>query len=126
MDYTLWESGKNYGLDGSSRNMLASKGFQPLMLDMKTLGIEVLDVKYADNITPHEVIYQGEKVDSISIDVTIFDQLQNYNTITHRTNPSKKTTSKVRVIEIATGLIKAFIPSMARELVDMNLYKFEE
>jgi hypothetical protein len=126
LNYNLWENGLNFGLDGSSQKTLQSKGYKPTMIDMKQMGIEVLDVKYADSITPHEVVYKGEKVDSISIDVTMFDGLENYNTIVHRVNPKKVNTAikgKIKVVEIATGL-KKFLPKwVADDLIKKQTYK---
>jgi hypothetical protein len=124
MNYKLWESGKNFGLDTSSRNMLAAKGFEPTLLNMQELGVEILDVKYADNITTHEIVYQGEVVESLKIDVTIFDELQNYNTITHRTKPKKNTTKgKLKVVEIETGIAKMLPLWVANELVKNGTHK---
>jgi hypothetical protein len=127
LNYALWESGKNYGLDTSSRNVLAAQGYTPLMLDMKQMGVEVLDVKYADNITSHNIVYSGKLVDNLSIDVTMFECLQNYNTILHRESPKlqKKLNmkSKIKVVEIETGVVKTLAANIARHVILLGTYK---
>jgi hypothetical protein len=125
LDYKLWESGIDFRLDGSSQKILSKAGYKPTLIDMKSLGVEVLDVKYADNITPHQTVYKGQSADSISIDLTMFDGLQNYNTNTLRTN-QKEVKGRVKVEDVSNGSFKMLPKWVANVLIEKGKYKLAE
>lgn len=120
VNYKLWSSGLNKGLDGCSFLRLKSKGFEPLEVDIRDLGVEVVDVKYAENITNHIVVLKGEPAECLSIDFSEIDKLKGYST---KRSLNYLTDSKVKVKELSTGKVKFLKKDVAYRLVSKN--KFE-
>ncbi len=137
-DFALWHEGKNSGLDTSSLNRMREKGIEPEIISIDKLGIEMLDVKYSTNITSHEIVNLGEKVDKISIDLSMFDVLTDYSAINLKKiikkEPMKKTNNiknkrTVIIIKdgagIESGTKKILWTYIANQLVADGIAVFE-
>jgi hypothetical protein len=106
-NHKLWREGLNKGLDTSSAAVIKSKGFDINLINMKELGVEILDVKYNSNLSAHAIVYQGQKVDSISIDLKQFENLNKYNEKVLKFEKMEKSKLvKVRFLKDVAGLIK--------------------
>lgn len=122
VNYKLWDNGLNKGLDGSSFQRLKEKGFEPFEVDVRELGIEVVDVKYAENITNHIVTLKGKQVERLSIDMSEIDKLNGYSNKTIHSGIYLNK-SKIRVECIATGRVKELSAGVAYSLVKKKKYK---
>lgn len=126
--YTLWMDNKNSGLDTSCEAVLSAFGYKTTYIDPKKLGVETLDVKYSDNITTHDIVSIGKKNENISIDLRIFDRLENYNRKRINLTHSKmKHVENVRVVitkdvaGLRVGDIKVLRPQNAKDLIRMGV-----
>jgi len=120
MNYEIWVGNLNRGLDTSSGMNLQSKGFAPLVVDPREIGVEILDVKYSENITNHSVVELGEVSEVKLIDLSLFDGLNGYN---KRVVNVGELSGKVKMIEIATGKEKYITLSNAQKLIQQGTYK---
>jgi hypothetical protein len=116
LDYKLWSDGLNSGLDTSSLNILETNGYKPFEIDIRDLGVEVVDVKYRDNITSHSVTLKGKAVDRLSIDLSEVDKLTRYSAM-------RNSDSKLRVKNIMTGETKFLSVSIAKKMIERKKYK---
>lgn len=122
VNYKLWSSGLNKGLDGSSFHRLKAKGFEPFEVDVLELGVEVVDVKYAENITSHIVTLKGKPVKGLSIDLSEINKLTGYNN--KKIHSSIYLNSqKVKAECLATGKAKELSLGVAYSLVRKKKYK---
>lgn len=123
LNYKLWDSGLNKGLDRSSFRRLISKGFELFEVDMRKLGVEVVDVKYAENITNHIVTLKGKPVNKLSIDFSEIDKLTGYNNKKIHSRSYLNTRPKVKTVDVSTGRVKKLNISVANALIKKKTYK---
>ena len=83
MNWTLWSSGLNRGLDTDCSNRLASKGIIEEMHAMNEVDVCLVDVKHSVSISGHSITKLGEQTN-----VEIMDK-----------KLPKKTVSKVKALE---------------------------
>ena len=98
-NWKLWESDKKNALDSSNERVINRAGYRFEVLNMLKIGVEILDVKYSQSITRHDIVRAGKKIENISIDLCIFEQLFNYSSIY-----SKK--KKYRIMSVPKLTIK--------------------
>ena len=85
MNWTLWSSGLNRGLDTDCSNRLASKGITEEMHSMNDIDVFLVDVKHSISISCHSITLVGEQTN-----IEIMDK-----------KLPKKTVSKVKALESA-------------------------
>lgn len=61
MDWKLWSSGLNKGLDTNCSQRLAKKGIAEHSFSMEETGIFLVDVKHSRSITNHSITQLGEE-----------------------------------------------------------------
>jgi hypothetical protein len=88
-DWKLWEGDKKNALDSSNERIIQRNGYKFEVLNPLELGVEVLDVKYSQSITRHDIVRAGQKIDKISIDLFKFEQLSNYSSIYSKIKKTK-------------------------------------
>lgn len=106
-NWKLWESDKKNALDSSNERVIQRNGYKFEVLNPLELGVEVMDVKYSQSITRHDIVRAGKKVDKISIDLFKFEQLNNYSSIYSKKKKSYIMTIPkltIRVVEAKAGL----------------------
>lgn len=121
MNYQLWSKGLNYGLDGSSAKNLKKKGFIPTIISLEKLGVEMVDIKYSENITSHGVINKGEVRELKLIDLSKVNNLSGYSDkILRKRNVFFLDVNKnrVKLLNKETGKIKIFNSSIASQLLN--------
>jgi hypothetical protein len=67
MDWKLWDSGLNSGLDTNCRQLLKAKGFEDSIYSMKEAKCVLIDVKNGLSITNEAILNLCEKVDTKKI-----------------------------------------------------------
>jgi hypothetical protein len=125
MDYKLWEHGMNSGLDGSSAKNLKKKGYIPTIISLEKLGVEMVDVKYASNITSHGVVNRGKIKDLKLIDLSEINNLSNYSDTTLRKRNVllfDVNKNRVKILNKETGKVKMFNKSISSQLLKNSNY----
>lgn len=102
-NFSLWEGYKNAALDTSCEKVLNKNGFKATILDPIILGVEVMDVKYSENITTHDISRAGKIIKNNSMDLCIFESLKEYSNRTYK----RKKDSIMKVEKLTLRILKS-------------------